>query len=180
VSKPDIETVSSRVAYSNKWLRVREDVIRRRDGGEGLYAVVEKPDFVVVAPWHDGRLHLVEQFRYPVQSRQWEFPQGAWDDPNAAWVDVARGELEEETGQRAGGMVEIGQIHPLYGTASQSYRLFLATDLTAGPQRLEESEQDLITRAFPLAEVERMMLDGTIRDGVTIASFGLLRLRRLL
>lgn len=180
MSKPDIETVSSHVAYSNKWMRLREDVIRRRDGGEGLYAVVEKPSFVVVAPWHDGHFHLVQQYRYPVKSRQWEFPQGAWDDPNAPWIDVARGELAEETGQRAGSIVEVGEIFPLYGTASQSFHLFLATDLTAGPQRLEDSEQDLITRSFPLAEVERMILDGTIRDGVTIASFGLLRLKKLL
>jgi len=45
---------------------------------------------------------------------------------------------------------------------------------------LQQHFQDLVTRAFSLAEFERMILAGTIRDGVTIASFGLLRLKGLL
>jgi ADP-ribose pyrophosphatase len=71
----DIETVGTTVVYENRWMRVREDTIRRRDGSSGIYSVVEKPDFVVIAPVEDnGRLHLVEQFRYPVRGRYWELP----------------------------------------------------------------------------------------------------------
>ena len=56
-------------------MRVREDTIRRRDGSIGIYGVVEKPDFVVIVPIEDdGRLHLVEQYRYPVEGRYWELP----------------------------------------------------------------------------------------------------------
>jgi len=62
-------------------MRVREDAIRRRDGSSGIYGVVEKPDFVVIVPVDDdGRLHLVEQFRYPVKGRYWELPQGSWEE----------------------------------------------------------------------------------------------------
>ena len=61
-------------------MRVREDMIRRRDGSTGIYGVVEKPDFVVIVPVEDdGRVHLVEQYRYPVKGRYWEFPQGSWE-----------------------------------------------------------------------------------------------------
>ena len=49
----DITTLSSRIAYENRWLRVREDRIRRRDGSDGLYGVVERSDFVVVVPFQD-------------------------------------------------------------------------------------------------------------------------------
>jgi hypothetical protein len=70
-----IETTGTRIVYENRWMRLREDTIRRRDGSSGIYSVVEKPDFVVVVPVEaDGRLHLVEQFRYPVQGRYWESP----------------------------------------------------------------------------------------------------------
>jgi hypothetical protein len=66
----DIETTGTRVVYENKSIRVREDTIRRRDGPSGIYSVVEKPHFVVNVPVEgDGRLHLVEQFRYPVRGR---------------------------------------------------------------------------------------------------------------
>lgn len=66
----NIETTSTRLVYENRWMRVREDTIRCRDGSSGIYGVVEKPDFVVIVPVEDdGRLHLVEQYRYPVKGR---------------------------------------------------------------------------------------------------------------
>ena len=76
----NIETTSTRFVYENRWMRVREDTIRRRDGSTGIYGVVEKSDFVVIVPVEDdGQVHLVEQYRYPVKGRYWEFPQGSWE-----------------------------------------------------------------------------------------------------
>lgn len=179
--QPDITTLSSRIVYENKWMKVREDRIRRRDGSLGIYGVVDKSDFVIIVPIQDGIVHLVQQYRYPIGQRQWEFPQGSWEgEPNADPGALARGELEEETGLLAGNIQQVGQLYPLYGTVTQSYRIFLATDLRQGRRRLEHEEQDLVTRAFPLAEVEAMILDGTIRDAGTVASFGMLRLKKLI
>ncbi len=63
-------------------MKVREDNILRRDGSAGIYGIVEKPDFALIVPMHDGMIHLVEQYRYPVKGRFWEFPQGSWEqDP---------------------------------------------------------------------------------------------------
>jgi ADP-ribose pyrophosphatase len=177
----DITTVSSKTVYENKWMKVREDQIRRRDGSLGIYGVVDKPDFVIIVPVQDGIVHLVQQYRYPIGRRQWEFPQGSWEgEPSADPRDLARGELEEETGLLAGNIQEVGQLYPSYGTVMQSYRIYLATDLKAGRRRLEHEEQDLVTGAFPLAEVEAMILNGTIQDAGTVASFGMLRLKGLL
>jgi ADP-ribose pyrophosphatase len=62
----NIETTSTRFVYENRWMRVREDTIRRRDGSTGICGVVEKSDFVVIVPVDDeGQVHLVEQYRYP-------------------------------------------------------------------------------------------------------------------
>jgi ADP-ribose pyrophosphatase len=44
----NIETTSTRLVYDNRWMRVREDTILRRDGSIGVCGVVEKPDFVVL------------------------------------------------------------------------------------------------------------------------------------
>ena len=87
----NIETTSTRFVYENRWLRVREDTIRRRDGSTGIYGVVEKPDFVVIVPVEDdGRVHLVEQYRYPVKGRYWELPQGSWEqEPGADPMEPA-------------------------------------------------------------------------------------------
>nr|WP_112662907.1 NUDIX hydrolase [Microvirga flavescens] len=162
-------------------MKVREDNIRRRDGSLGIYGVIDKADFAIIVPVDNGVVHLVEQYRYPIQRRQWEFPQGSWEEaPDACPEDLARGELQEETGLLAGEILEAGRLYPLYGTVSQSFRIFLATKLTPGPRQLAPEEQDMITKAFPLAEVEAMILNGTIQDAGTVASFGMLRMKGLI
>jgi 8-oxo-dGTP pyrophosphatase MutT (NUDIX family) len=163
-------------------MRVREDAIRRRDGSDGIYGVVEKPDFVVVVPLEgDRHLHLVQQFRYPVAGRYWELSQGSWEQERGADpLDVARGELLEETGLDAAEMVHAGHLFEAYGYATQGYHVFLATGLRRGGADREREEQDLVTRVFALAEVERMIRDGEIRDATTVAALGLLRLKGLL
>jgi hypothetical protein len=49
----EIQQLSTRAVYENRWMRVREDEVRRPDGSQGIYGVVEKPDFVIVIP-RDG------------------------------------------------------------------------------------------------------------------------------
>lgn len=177
----DIATTGTRVVYENRWMRVREDVIRRRDGSAGIYGVVEKPDFVVVAPVEAGIVHLVQQYRYPVRGRWWELPQGVWDArPGADPLDAARGELAEETGLRAATMAYAGRMFTAYGIMNQGCHVFLASGLTPGEAAPEAEEQDLISRAFPLSEVEAMVRDGAIADSITVAALGLLRLKGML
>src|SRR5215470_13682998 len=121
---PDIETIDAKVVYENRWMLVREDAIRRRDGSEGIYGVVEKPDFVVIVPVEDdGRIHLVQQYRYPVRARYWEFPQGAWEQtPGSDPAYVARGELQKETGLIATEMSHSGHLFEAYGYIARGLR----------------------------------------------------------
>jgi ADP-ribose pyrophosphatase len=178
----DIQTLGTRVVYENRWMRVRENAIRRRDGSEGIYGIVEKPDFVVIVPLeNDGRIHLVQQYRYPVRARYWEFPQGSWETaPGADPAEVARGELREETGLIAPRLLHVGHFFEAYGHSNQGYHVYLATELQRGDTDLDHEEQDLISRAFPLPEVEQMIRDGEIKDATTVAAFGLLWLKGLL
>jgi ADP-ribose pyrophosphatase len=180
--RPDIETLATRIVYENRWMRVREDEIRYRDGSTGIYGVVVKPNFVVIAPLDsDGRLHLVEQYRYPVGARSWEFPQGTWEaKPDADPLDLARGELREETGLDAAEILHVGHLYQACGYATQEYDVYIARNLRRREAALEATEQDLITRAFPAAEVEEMVRSGVIKDAGTVASLGLLKLKGLL
>lgn len=179
----DIRPVDSRVVYENRWMRVREDAIERVDGSRGIYGVVEKPDFVVIAAVDRARglIHLVEQYRYPVAGRYWELPQGSWETrPDVPPEEVARAELSEETGIVARKMTRVGDLFLAYGYSSQRYHIFLAEDLAQGATALEAEEADLVSRAFSLADVETMIADGTIRDATTVAALGLMRLKGLL
>lgn len=179
MDEPDIVATGTRLVYENRWLRLREDQVRRRDGSTGIYSVLEKPDFALVVARHaDGALHLVEQYRYPVGLRLWEFPQGTWNGPAQGDIAaLARTELREETGLDAGTLRHAGRFFHAAGYSTQSCHVFLATDLVQGPDAREDEEQDLRSRAFPQAEVERMLAEGVIQDSPSLAAFGLLRLR---
>lgn len=138
---PDLETIESKIIYENRWMKVKEDRIRRRDGTTRIYGFVDKPDFAVIVPFDGERLHLVQQFRYSIGQRQWEFPQGSWEeDPDANPEDLARGELAEEIGLSASRVKQIGQLFPLYGTTTQSYRIFFASGLSQSLFRLSVEE----------------------------------------
>jgi 8-oxo-dGTP pyrophosphatase MutT (NUDIX family) len=174
---PGVQTLSSRQVYANSWMTVREDAIRRGDGSDGIYGVVDKPTAAVVVPRDGHRLHLVEQFRYPVGQRRWEFPMGT--APDRAELDpaqLAARELAEETGLRAGRMELLGRLDIAPGMSSQREHVFLATNLTEGPPRREHQEQDMRAAWFTVAEFEEMVRDGRIVDAQTLAAYLLLLL----
>jgi 8-oxo-dGTP pyrophosphatase MutT (NUDIX family) len=165
---------ASRIVYENRWLRMREDRLERADGRPGLYAYVEKPRGTVVVPVQDGHVWLTEQYRHTTRRRWWEVPQGAWEHaPDADAEALARGELREETGLRAGTMRVLGSIFYAPGFADQEADVWLATDLEPGPQALEDTESDLRVARIAFGELEAMIADGRIRDAASIAAWHL-------
>ncbi|MGA2570783.1 MAG: NUDIX hydrolase [Terracidiphilus sp.] len=170
---PSITTLSSREVYRNHWMRVREDEILRSNGRKGVYGVVEKEDCAIILPIDNGHIWLVEQFRYSIQQRVLELPQGGWekriDDPE----ELARGELKEELGLEAARMTKLGELWVAYGFTRQREHVYLATGLTPAAKKPDAEEHDLAVRSVPIAEFERMMLDGTIRDECTLSAWGL-------
>ncbi|HEX4006835.1 MAG TPA: NUDIX hydrolase [Acidobacteriaceae bacterium] len=171
-----IRTLSSREVYRNPWIRVREDQIERSNGAPGIYGVVDKDECVVILPLEGDTIYLVEQFRYTIQQRCMELPQGSWEMQGVDPEELARGELREETGLNAASLTLLGTLWIAYGFARQKQYVYLATGLTPGTRDLDPEEQDLVVRTATIAEFEEMLLDGTIMDGCTIASWGLYRL----
>lgn len=173
-----VETLGSKQVYANPWMAVREDAIRRSDGSTGIYGVVDSPDIALIIPADGDRLHLVEQYRYPVSGRRWEFPSGSEDlrlDVDA--VALAARELREEAGLEANRLTQLGTLDITPSTLNQRCRVFLATDLTHGAPPRELEEQDMRSAWFTRADVERMINDGTITDSKTIAAYALLLMR---
>jgi ADP-ribose pyrophosphatase len=168
-----IRTLSSREVYRNAWLRVREDRIERSNGVEGIYGVVDKDDCAVILPIEGDTIYLIEQFRYTIQERALELPQGGWETAEVDPEELARGELREETGLVAASMIHLGAIWIAYGFAKQKQHVFLATGLTQEGTDPDPEEHDLTLHTFSIAEFEQMLLDGTIQDCCTLAAWGL-------
>lgn len=167
----EIKQITTRIVYENRWMRLREDTILRPNGAEGLYSVVEKPTFAVIIPFDGERLTLVEQYRYPVGGRYWEFPQGTMpglgEEPAQ---EVATTELAEETGWHAGKLTSLGRLFLAYGLANQAYEVFLAEELVPGDPTQEAEESDMRVGCFTRKEVDEMVANGQIMDSSTVAA----------
>lgn len=172
-----ITQVSSREVYRNDWMVLREDRIRRQDGSMGLFAVVDKPSYALIIALDADRVRLVEQYRYPLGGRRWEFPQGA--APGLAEMEptaLAARELREETGLIAGTMMLLGRLDLAPGMSSQRGWVFLATDVREGDPDREHEEQDMRSAWFTRDQVEAMILAGEITDAQSVAAYAQLLL----
>jgi 8-oxo-dGTP pyrophosphatase MutT (NUDIX family) len=154
-------------------MRVREDEILRSNGKRGIYGVVEKDEAAIILPIDGDRIWLVEQFRYTIQQRAVELPQGGWEIALADPEELARGELKEETGLEAEKMTCLGAHWIAYGFTRQKQHVFLATGLTQSDKEPDEEEHDIVVRCIPVCEFEQMMQDGRVRDGCTLAAWAL-------
>ena len=177
----EIRRLASRLVYENRWMRVREDRVRRADGSDGVFGVVDKEDFALIVPREsDGSLWLVEQYRYPVGGRFWEFPQGAReDDPGVDRELLARAELREETGLQAGSLRHLGHLYEAYGYSSQGFDVWLAEDLAPGAPEREPEEHGMRHRRVARDEWTAMLRDGRVKDAHSVAAYGLLLLDEL-
>ena len=154
-------------------MRLREDEILRSNGQKGIYTVAEKDDAAIVLPMDGGLVWLVEQYRYTIQQRALELPQGSWEQANADPEELARGELREETGLHAEQMTQLGALWIAYGFTHQRMHVFMATGLSQRNTDRDAEEHDLVVKSMPVEEFERMMQDGTIADSCTVAAWGL-------
>lgn len=109
-------------------------------GVEGDYITMEAPDWVIVIPELNENFLMVKQWRHSSKCLSVEFPGGVIDkgeNPETA----AKRELEEETGYKAGKMIELGTFNPNPALFSNHVHFYLAKDLVAtGKQHLDNDE----------------------------------------
>ena len=172
------KTLSSRIAYQNAWLRVREDRVIRPDGGEGIYGVVEiRPSVGIVAIDDEDRIILVGQWRYTVDRYTWEIPRGGSAEGETDMLAVAQRELAEEAGIAAQSWQPIGTVDVCNGVTTDVQHLFLATGLRE-VQAHQDAVEEIEMRRVPFAEAVDMVMRGEIAEVCSVAA--ILKVARLL
>lgn len=174
-AEPEIRTLASSVIYSDNWTRLRRDEIERADGSRGTYAVLERDNFALIIPAQSGGFYLVEEYRYPLGRRAWSFPQGSFPAGRRGTAEeLARTELAQETGLRAGQLTLLGRLSASHGSSNQYGEHWLATALVQGEPDLEPEELGLRHAWVSRAEFEAMVRNGRIVDDTSLAGYALL------
>ena len=159
-------------------MKVREDEVEFADGTKGTYGVVDKPDGALIIPKlsHDQYV-LIRIHRYTTGKSAWEFPCGCVEDVQMKPEEIARRELQEETGYLAERMTILASLYSSDGYASQMMHAFLAEHLTSGQPKPDSGELGIEIKTFSSEEIERMIMDGNITDAQSVAAWGVLRIR---
>ncbi|WP_245644702.1 NUDIX domain-containing protein [Nocardioides jensenii] len=139
--------------------------------------MVDTVDCSLVIPLEGDRVQLVEQDRYPVAGRLWEFPSGSANPLDADTSAAASRELREETGLATTTLHRLGVLDTMPSTLNQKCTVFLATGLTQESPQRDPEEQDMRSAWFTRSEVERLITSGGISDAKSIAAYALLLLR---
>ena len=138
---------------------------------------MDRPSLALVIPLDGDRLHLVEQYRRPIDARSWEFPSGDLDARDADTAAAAARELREETGLLAGTLTPLGVLDAMPSTLAERCHIFLATSLTSGPPDRDPGEHDMRSAWFTRADVEQLIRDGGLTDAKSIAAYGMVLVR---
>ncbi len=165
---------SETVVFKNPWWTYRRDTFELPNGKTGEYHYVHTNGSSMIVPvMGDGRVLTVKQHRYLCSKESIEFPCGSVKD-GASHEVTARHELAEETGYSAAKLTFAGEFNPYNGVTDEMCRVFIGEDLHfvgGTPDETEEFEQVLLK---PL-EIDGLISDGTIWDGMTMAAWLLVR-----
>jgi ADP-ribose pyrophosphatase len=161
------KTTSSRPVYENAWIKVREDIAELPDGRTTVYGVVQCAGCVGVLPFVDAdTVLLVGQYRYVFRDFLWEMPTGAQHGDETLEAAAQR-ELAEETGHEAGRLVKLCDFHTSKSILHEIAHLYVAEDLRPAA-RPPDATEFIEVRAFPFADVLRMVEQGEIKDSMTV------------
>jgi ADP-ribose pyrophosphatase len=162
------ETLSSKLVYDGRAVRLRVDAVRLPSGRETTREIVEHEDCVaIVAVDGEDNVLLVSQFRKPVEKELLEIPAGGIE-PGEEPEDCVRRELREETGFLPRRMERLGGFYSSPGYGTEYLHLYLATDLVSSPLQAEDSESIRLVRV-PLSEIIGLITSGSICDAKSIA-----------
>ncbi|QEO10831.1 NUDIX hydrolase [Protaetiibacter larvae] len=164
------EVVGRQRVYAGRvWDVVRE---RFRFAGHELERdfVAHTGAVAVLAVSEDGKVLLINQYRHPIRSRDWELPAGLLDVPGEEPLEAAKRELAEEVDLVASEWRELLTFATSPGGSDEHVVVFEARGLTAAPEAYARTEEEaqLVRRWASLDEVVEAALAGRIRNSILL------------
>ena len=165
-----IETkISSKQVYKGKLLEVYEDKVILPNGVNSSREYIKHCKASAVLAFDDDNNVIIEkQFRYPFNDVIIEIPAGKADNDEDPLLTAKR-ELLEESGYEAKAFTLLGEFYPSVAYTDEVIYLYEAHDLIKKDQHLDKDEA-LIAYKISFDEFKKMVKEGQIKDGKTLAA----------
>ena len=132
--------LASKIIFQGRLLDVRKDEVELPNGKTSTREWINHPGAVCCIPiLPDGKIALIRQYRYPVQSEMIELPAGKLEKAEKPEACALR-ELEEEIGYYTNKLTFLTHIHPAIGFANEKMWLYLAEELEKTDSKLDDDE----------------------------------------
>lgn len=165
----EIKRVKRELQCEGAIIKYYKDTVVLPDGKTEAYDFIgHNGAAAAVGVLDDGRLVMVRQYRNALDRFTLEIPAGGLN-PDEPTIDAAARELEEETGYQCGKIEKLITIRTTVAFCNEKIDIYLATNLRKTAQHLDEDEF-VNVEIHTIEELEKLIYDGTIEDGKTIAS----------
>lgn len=167
-----VEVLETDVAFAG----VVWDIRRERFAyGEGALVreFMEHPGAVaILAVDADDRILTIQQYRHPIQMRNWELPAGLLDVDGEPPLEAAQRELAEEADLVAAEWEPLITMHTSPGGSDEAIHVFRATGLGPAPDVFarDGEEADIVVRWVSLSDALDAVLDGRVHNGIFLAA----------
>ncbi|MCW6036313.1 NUDIX hydrolase [Spirulina subsalsa FACHB-351] len=170
------QQLSQRLFFQGRKFNFEVNRLRLPNGVEGDWECIRHPGGALGVPvTPEGKLVLVNQYRFAVEGRLLEFPAGTVEVNEDPAMTIKR-EIEEETGYRAHRWRKLGQFPLAPGYSDEYIYAFLAQDLEKlekPPQQDEDEDIEVVVLSPP--ELEEIILTSDRVDAKSVTSFFLAR-----
>jgi ADP-ribose pyrophosphatase len=167
--------LARRPVHDGRIVHLSMDTVRLPDGSQRDLEFIHHAGAAAILPVIgslddlDPEILLIRQYRYATGGYLYEVPAGMPSREGEPWEEVARRELEEETGCRAGRLIPLTWIWTTPGFTDERIYLWVATDLVQGASKLDDDEFVEVVRVR-LSQALEWVREGRIVDGKSLVT----------
>lgn len=140
------------------------------DGKSSPFSFILMKEGVCILPFVGKKVLVAREYRYPVESWQYELPGGGIEDGESVMEAAAR-ELLEETGFKALKIERLGYFHPSFGSTNEKIHLVAAyCDEERGKTHFDGTEQ-ISCELISMAEFEKLAVSEEFNHAAGMAAW---------